>query len=808
MCGEEENNIKRPLFWIAVCFALGEAYAVAAGHSVIVSGLMIMAALVLSVCTDRAGTAMSFFRNPIYRRLLTGNIFLLVTLLGFMNIRSVDRQGQLADEITEIDRCRVVCSVYDVRNANKDYHVYVKTESMDNQRIGTKLILYMDNVDDIKMGQQIAVYGRIERPDIASNPGEFDARSYYAYKGIYMICRDAVITERGRGYSTIRQFLYSFRLKAGETLDRYLAVRDASVMRAMLLGEKSGIDRDTKRLFQLNGIAHILAISGVHIAIIGMTLFKLLRRISGSNVMPGIVSVCVIVLYGMMTGLASSTCRAVIMMTVVVAAKIKGRSPDMMTSAGIACVIQAVADPYIVMDAGFQLSFAAVLGIAVVDPMLEKIVGHGGRLSALRINVSVTLTTTPLVVYYFYQFPLYSVVLNMVVVPFVSVLIFCSMAAIFFGMMPGVWGFASVTAQFLAMPVRYILAAYRALCELMCKLPEYSVNVGHVSVEMVAVYYVTLVVVLWLLCRIRQKNIERPTVRRAAVLAVFFAVACVTYEYMAYDRNFRVVYMDVGQGDGILIRSGKGVNILIDGGSSDNSQVGEYVIVPVLRYYGAAHIDYAFVTHADSDHISGLKYILQTENTGIIIENIVLPLYGMQDDFEELKEAAGNAGVNILYMKKGDAMEVSAGGVDELFGRDMAKISLSFLYPGPETGINDINELSAVIRLDYQSHRMLFTGDLGDAGERYLLDEHADVRADVLKVGHHGSRYSSCVDFLDAVSPEFAVISAGADNRYGHPHAETLDRLEAHRVGVKSTIECGAVSVKIDRGGLKLEQYR
>lgn len=119
MCGEEENNIKRPLFWIAVCFALGEAYAVAAGHSVIVSGLMIMAALVLSVCTDRAGTAMSFFRNPIYRRLLTGNIFLLVTLLGFMNIRSVDRQGQLADEITEIDRCRVVCSVYDVRNATK-----------------------------------------------------------------------------------------------------------------------------------------------------------------------------------------------------------------------------------------------------------------------------------------------------------------------------------------------------------------------------------------------------------------------------------------------------------------------------------------------------------------------------------------------------------------------------------------------------------------------------------------------------------------------------------------------------------------
>ena len=129
----------------------------------------------------------------------------------------------------------------------------------------------------INYGQQIAVYGRMERPDIASNPGEFDARSYYAYKGIYMICRDAVITERGSGYSTIRQFLYSFRLKAGETLDRYLAVRDASVMRAMLLGEKSGIDRDTKRLFQLNGIAHILAISGVKTQNLAIPLTRKLR---------------------------------------------------------------------------------------------------------------------------------------------------------------------------------------------------------------------------------------------------------------------------------------------------------------------------------------------------------------------------------------------------------------------------------------------------------------------------------------------------------------------------------------------------
>ena len=280
------------------------------------------------------------------------------------------------------------------------------------------------------------------------------------------------------------------------------------------------------------------------------------------------------------------------------------------------------------------------------------------------------------------------------------------------------------------------------------------------------------------------------------------------YECAVYDRDFRVVCMDVGQGDGILIRSGGGTNIMIDGGSSDNGQVGEYVIAPVLRYYGAAHIDYAIVTHGDNDHVSGLKYLLETKNTGVVIDNIILPMYGAQESLEEIKTAAEQAGVNIMYMKSGDVLSVQRGVLFKTDGRDMAKISLSFLYPGSETGINDVNELSAVVRLDHQGYRMLFTGDLGEAGEKLLLEHGIDVDADVLKVGHHGSRYSSSEVFLDAVAPKIAVISAGKDNRYGHPHGETLDRLKTHGVGIFCTIECGAVSVTIDRGGLKTEKYR
>ena len=807
-----------------------------------------MAALVLLVVADKTGTAMFFFKH----RVVAG-IVVLMALMGYLNLKTTSRQETVADKISTESHCSMACKVDDIRESGYGYQVYVTGTQTGEHNVKVKIILYMDEVVDVRIGLQLIAEGKFTRPEEATNPGTFDARSYYAHKGIYLICKDPVIVGRGEKYSVVKDFLYRFRLKAGSVLDLYFDEQDASVMRGMLLGEKSGIDKDTKRLFQVNGIAHILAISGVHIAIIGMTLYKLLRRISGSNILSGILSVGVVVLYGMMTGLASSTLRAVIMMAIVVTAKAVGRSPDMLTSAGIACVIQAVMSPQIVMDAGFQMSFAAVLGIAIINPLLVKALSCGkksqGRntrktdiktdkktdkktgnklhrfsiekiTSTFLLNVAVTMATTPLIIYYYYQFPLYSIILNMIIVPLVSVLLLCCIVVVFAGMMSGI-AFVDVAAGWLSVPVKGILWSYRWLCELVCSIPGYNVNTGYITISRMIAIYVTVVLALWLMGRESgddsvEHDWQAATLlnkllcsrRRNIVLACAIILIGGGYVYVSRDRDFRAVYMDVGQGDGILIRTGGGTNILIDGGSSDNSQVGEYVISPVLRYYGAAHIGYAFVTHSDKDHVSGLLYLLETENTGVRIDNVVLPMYGVQEGLEEIKQAAEKSGINVIYMKKGDTLVAARSGVLSNNGRDTAKISLSFLYPGPETGINDINELSAVIRLDYLSYKMLFTGDIGETGEKYLLGEGTDIKADVLKVGHHGSRYSSCDEFLDSVSPKIAVISAGEGNSYGHPHQETVERLKAHGADVSCTIECGAVSVIIDRGGLKKEQYR
>ena len=217
-----------------------------------------MAALVLLVVADKTGTAMFFFKH----RVVVG-IFVLMALMGYLNLKTTVRQETMADKISTEYRCSMVCKVDDIRESGYGYQVYVTGTQAGEHNVKVKIILYMNEVVDVRMGLQLISEGKFTRPEEATNPGTFDARSYYAHKGIYLICKDPVIVGRGEKYSVIKDFLYRFRLKAGCVLDRYFDEQDASVMRGMLLGEKSGIDKDTKRLFQVNGIAHILAISGV-----------------------------------------------------------------------------------------------------------------------------------------------------------------------------------------------------------------------------------------------------------------------------------------------------------------------------------------------------------------------------------------------------------------------------------------------------------------------------------------------------------------------------------------------------------------
>ena len=591
----------------------------------------------------------------------------------------------------------------------------------------------------------------------------------------------------------------------------------------------------------------------------------------------------VVVFYGIMTGLSGSTSRAVIMMGLVMIGKAKGRSADLLTSAGIASIGMAVWNPYVIRDAGFQLSFAAVAGLAVIHPVYVQTFGKKGKLrQAFGVSLSSSLATLPICVFYYYQFPLYGILLNLLVVPLVSCLLMSALVT-------AGCGIISIKAAELAgIPAHFILILYERLCGLSEKIPFSSINVGHISVRMVLVYYLGLGVVLFILrCYAGEKNSSQSTdennsageevnksmrkslgrdltkpVRKKSGRCgrylygiILVILLTVLYGYANLDRSFVTVFLDVGQGDGILIRTEQGTSILIDGGSTSNQRVGEYVLLPAIRYYGMSELDYVFVTHGDADHISGIEYLLSAEHIGVRIRNLVLAKYGDRQGLANIETLAKEKNINVVYMEAGDKIQ-------EKQNPDMAGLTLECLYPSGSTleakqvvereadsiaeakqvaereasGITDdkkiaigldnaitanvpgeeatgsglnANDLSMVLLAKYDGRKILFTGDAGSMVEKRLILEKSILLSeiDALKVGHHGSHSASSKGFLQTTKPQYAIISCGKKNHYGHPHEETLMQLQTIGARVYRTDQCGAIILHIRSGKIMLHGY-
>lgn len=579
-----------------------------------------------------------------------------------------------------------------------------------------------------------------------------------------------------------------------------------------------------------------------------MTLYGFLRKLRIGRLISGTFSIAIIILYGIMTGMSSSTERAVIMLILSIAAEYFGRKTDAPTSMGFAMIIMVLGNPYVILDAGFQLSFAAITGVTVVAPQLRKLLRMFKRfikeadekkkqkhkkimslrkmiiklIDALVVGIASFITTTPVIIYYYYQFPPYSILINLIVIPLVSLIVGGSILVVLTGL------FFTGAAVVMTYPVRLILFGYKYLCIFASGLSGASVLVGHISIGMVFVYYLSVVLIFAILRMIRIGKTERggPILYLMLATVLFLTVV---YEVYSYDKSLKVVYMDVGQGDGVLLRTSGHGGILIDGGSSSNKRVGEYVMVPVLKYYGVSEVEYAFVSHGDVDHVSGLEYLLNEEQSGVHVVNLVLPEYGDQDALQELKSEAAANNVNIIYMKPGDNITYNH--------QHAETINIECLYPDEEAGqgVLDTNNLSMILKTTITwdvreadienlnkssdsdaSLSMLFVGDAGIAAEKRLIELYGknslgeisdSIACDILKVGHHGSRNSSGSDFLKRVSAMYGIISCGKDNRYGHPHAETLERLKMADTKYMTTKEHGAIILSIERGDWSLSGY-
>ena len=692
-------------------------------------------------------------------------------------------------------------------------HIYLVSD-LSYQR---QVLVYENQQTELKIGYRVKVTGIYAPLEKASNPGQFDQKAYYEARGIGMVLKKAKITVTEAKENFFFQKLYELRSFWIHTLEKITGEGEAGLLQAMLLGEKSGLKKEQKELYQSGGISHILAISGLHISLVGMLLYQFLRKKKRSYSFSTAVSGSFMVIYGFLTGFGVSAKRAVFMFLVYLGAELLGETYDVVSALALAGILILTEQPLQLFQCGFQLSFLSVGAVALVYPALRKKLGWKNKVAlSLLSGASVTLVTLPCTLYWFYEWMPYALFLNLIVIPLVPV-VFLSGAA---GMLVG--GVSVVAGMFLAGASAGVLRFFQTLLERTEVLPGSRAIIGQPELWRIGVYYALVGMAVWGFGGRKGKNrkavsleecrnywnitknqiksaqtgsIDSPQKRRHIWIRIVLMIFALLVLCLPSCHPSEVTFLDVGQGDAVFLRTERGTTCLIDGGSTTVSDVGIYRILPFLKARGVSSLDYLFLSHMDADHISGAEELLKDQFHGIPIHNLCLSAIPEDETRLRLEKEARRFGTNILYISRGTVFQEE-------------NVTIRCLFPIKNQKKEDENENSQVLLLDLNGLRFLFTGDLGEEGEGELLASGTDLKVDILKVGHHGSRYSTSETFLQAIRPKLAVISCAEENRYGHPATETVQRLESTGCRILYTMKSGAITLYPYAGkkGWKLEE--
>ncbi|MDR7578713.1 MAG: DNA internalization-related competence protein ComEC/Rec2 [Armatimonadota bacterium] len=749
--------MRRPLAWVSVAFVAGAAAGV---HGLVpVRAALGVSAALVPVCVWAAGRARS----------ATAVLMVCAAAAGAAagaRARTPPGPDQLAGragQVVEVEGLAVTAGRRFVLQAT---HV-LRPAGVRPSRVQVR------GHRPVSAGDVVRVRGRLLPLPVPTNPGQPDpARWLYRQDARAVLVAEQVeVVERGHGPPWLRWPSW-----AREALRRVYQRALGPPLDAVLAGVVLGIpvpDRDLQEVFRASGLVHLLVASGAQLSTVAAAAYLALRRFRRPVRVVG--ALAAVLVFAWVAGWEPSMARAALMAGVGVAAGLLKREVDPYTLLAFTAAALVAVRPLWLVDVGFQLSFAATAGLVLLARPLEGAFGNGPQLvrEGVAAAVSCQLFVAPLVVWHFGQLQPWAVVANVLAVP-------ASAFVVPAGLVGGLLGLAWLPA---ALPVLWLAGAGCAylvwVARTVSSLPAATAHATDPTAgALVLAWCALLAVAAW-----------RGWVRtgRAVVAAVLAVAASVWVRALPPPPLAEVVFLDVGQGDAVVIRTPHGHRVVVDGGPEAEP------ITSFLARSGG-RVDVAVLSHPHADHVAGLAHALRRFGAGVVLDGGYphpSPVYAAF--LQTVRDR------RIPYHLARRGVRVSLGEVD-----------LHVLWPAQTLwqGPSAANENSVVVSLRYRQVRFLFPGDVEAGAEGALVASGEDLRAEVLKVPHQGSRTSSTDPFLRAVSPKVAVLSVGRWNPYGHPHREVLARYGRLGIPVYRTDRDGAVTIRTDGRALWVQTTR
>lgn len=648
-----------------------------------------------------------------------------------------------------------------ISEAEEKNYVYSYQAEIDNK----KFILYIPkDVEKLEYGSIIKINAQYTEATRDRNYGGFNYKTYLRTKKIYGIfnVEDVEIVKNGSDNIIIKLRKY-IKSKLREKLKK----ENSELAISLIVGDRSHISSEVEDNFKKANLMHMLAISGAHFSYVILIATFISNRLQHKR-LGQLIQIIAIIFFMNLTGNTASVVRAGIMSILLIGSSICKRQNDSLNNIAISAIIQIINNPYIIFDSGFMLSYSGVLGIIL---FYKKISEHI-HFKSIALTISANIFIIPIMIYNFHTISGSFIISNICASWLLGIIIILEFIS-------------------LCIPIKLLYMILDLLIMMLRKIAEICANIPFAQMY-VPRYAIFFVIVIYILIFCRKLKCRKYVY---SFLTIGVSILLIVNFTDVYQDRMRINFIDVGQGDSCLIRY-KGTNIMIDSGGSlsknkdgKSYDIGENVLNNYLLNRGITRLDYIMASHFDEDHSHGFIFLLKNMK----VKNVIISeQYKTSSIYEQFKQICKKQNIQIIYVRSGDEIRI----------KDLA---FKILHPkSKENQIseNPLNNNAIVCMVKYKNRRILFTGDIEKVAENEMVKEYTNgLKADILKVGHHGSKTSTTKEFLDLINPSVALIGVGQNNKFGHPNEDVIKRLEEKNIQIYRTDEMGEISVIIDKNG-------